>query len=108
MTVIALSLKFVDRAAAHIVAAAMAGLAEPPDVVRPDGWLPDGTYWNVDEIGEVRTPIVFAEDGETIVSGGELLDGYYVNVLLRDPSEALLTALAPFVIEPEPWMRRFG
>lgn len=113
MTPVALCLQFTDRAAAHVVAAAMAGLAAPPDVVRPDGWLQDGTYWNVDEIGEVRTPVVFAEDGETVVSGGDLLDGWYVNILLRDPPQALLDALAPFIIDPavmaeRPWWRRFG
>jgi hypothetical protein len=46
--------------------------------------LPDGTA--LDVIGTLFTPVVMDEEGETVISGGDPLPGYHVNLAGNIPA----------------------
>jgi hypothetical protein len=87
-------LKFPDESA-YLAAAAAAGIDAEQTT------LADGTA--LDVIGPLYTPVVLAADGETILSGGELLPGWHVNL-----AGALPAGWDAYVISPTHPQRIFA
>lgn len=82
-------LRFVDEAA-FLAALAAVGITEEQTT------LADGTA--IDVIGTLHEPVILADDGETVLSGGALSPGWHVNLAGTLPvgwEEYLVTPLHP-------------
>lgn len=112
-----LVLTYPDRATALLVAQALATVAreaageEPPEggwpeltEFPPDGWLGD-VYYNIREIGEVRTPAEFDAEGN-IVSGHEIVPGWHLLGWWRGPFESVPDPVRLAHVERPDWWPR--
>lgn len=80
---------------------------EPVTVFPPDGWL-GGFYYNIAEIGEVRTPAVADEEGN-VISGGDIVPGWHLLGAWQGPPETVPEPVMAAHVEDRPdWWPRIG
>lgn len=101
-----LVLTYPDRETALAVARALSG---NPDVEAfpPDGWL-EGFYYNIAEIGEVRTPAQLDAEGN-VISGNEVVPGWHLLGAWQGPPETVPAPVWAAHVEDRPdWWPRMG